>query len=828
MSLGLFRWFPIILFLSSTTFAQSSLGNWENLGPLNFTDRLNDVAYKPGDPDILIAASQGIWRSTDGGAHWSVPPTAPTDAISTPVRFDPANPNNVYVGVPNFVYKSTDSGATWTNLMSPPYFFIQYFKSIFDIAISKANPQHIYITNYQGLIESFDGGLTWSQITPTEGPTTCSSVVLRDDAVTDIVFVVCEVNNGHAIFRNTDAAGSGTWELVLQENGMGPTKLALAPSDQSVIYALSSEGDHNSPYYGVLHALFRSTAGGAPNSWTAMARATSPNKLSANILSDVSSAYAVECGTGATNVIKGSGLRTLAVDPNDPDRVWVGSTNLFRSDDGGVNFGLAGFATFNGTGPKFLPAFSTAIAFHPGFNGGGNTTMVVSTDQGIYRTFDARQTPATGATAPCDPANSSITWSESDNGLVNGFLTNGALLPDGTSYRASSNHGFIGASDASSGVWEVINPNIYPLSLATTDADPNLLYAFGFVGQALALVKSTDGGIHFQDITGPITGIDTYSAIAIDPSNQQIVYVGAQALWRTIDGGITWTKASADTQSNITAIGISSIDPNHLYIGSHSGVASLTTGQTSNSSTTLNFIGTIGSVTSIVLDPRNDNVAYASLDLFSSGSNGAVKTTNRGLTWATIGGFFLPSQVFSLVLDPTNPDWIYAGTQYGLYFSPNAGAFWIAETGIPYVPVSTVTIRNVGGISSLMAFTQGRGVYRIKNPSVPQVATMNRPPRTSRPLPSSADVKPQLESRAVRIAPSPSLVSQEVVPYQSPLAIEPAPASPLFQFGHLDSNSLEDPNCDSTPSPATESKAHTHPDPEHTAASCRTERPSAR
>jgi trimeric autotransporter adhesin len=704
-----------VLLLVGSSISADTLGSWQSLGPTNITDGIASIAYKPDNPNVILAVSQDgrLWRTTDAGAHWSTPDTAPV-SVYTAIRFDPNNPNVVYVGATNLLYKSTDAGATWTYQL----LYMQQFSYFRDFAISKANSNHIYVPTSGALMVSLDGGTTWSATSVVQSGyyQGCTSIALRTDGATDSGFVSC----AGGIYRNTNIAGSGTWELVLTEAGMDATALAIAPSNQDVVYVLSSEGDNTKSYYGGLHALFRSTTGGASGTWTAMVRGSDSNKLNANLLSDVFSATAVECGTGTEDVFQGTGYyMTVAVDPLDANRVWVGSAQLFRSDDGGANFGLAGFRDSGAS--TYLPGYNHELAFHPQYDGSANTTLAVTTVGGNYRTEGARQATATGPMATCNPNNSAIGWSPFNTGLNNAYLSAGVYLSTGTDYLASSSLGLARTSDSAGGTWTVLGTSVIPRVIATTGEDPNLLLALSFRDSHYAVFKSTDGGQSFQDITGPITGIDYYptAGAAIDPTNKQIMYVGGTALWRSLDGGNSWSKASADTGWPITALAVSGVNPNYLLIGNYvGGITRLDSPQTTNASTNLDFTSvrsggvTVNQIT--FASQADDSTAYAAFGDVG-GSNGVSKTSDGGLTWTALGGYgySFPGEVNSIVFDPLLPDYLYIGTRWGVYFSADGGSTWTADSGFPNVSVLSLWLRNISGTRNLVAFTGGLGAYKV-------------------------------------------------------------------------------------------------------------------
>ena len=81
----------------------------------------------------------------------------------------------------------------------------------------------------------------------------------------------------------------------------------------------------------------------------------------------------------------------IAVDPANPDIVWAGGIDLFRSDDGGANWGQASHWWFTrGVDPEYAHADHHTLVFHPGYNGTSNRMMYNGSDGGVYRTDDAR------------------------------------------------------------------------------------------------------------------------------------------------------------------------------------------------------------------------------------------------------------------------------------------------------------------------------------------------------------------------------------------------------------------------------------------------------
>src|SRR5207237_5675 len=136
----------------------------------------------------------------------------------------------------------------------------------------------------------------------------------------------------------------GAWESVLSEPGMGRTTLAIAPSDQNVIYALSVHGAGD-VFDGAVHAVHRSSASGDTGSWVAQVRQTpDSDPIGRVLLSNAGVALSLPgCTLNDPLFWRSQGWydNAIAVDPRDPNRVWAGGIDQFRSDDGGRTWGIA-------------------------------------------------------------------------------------------------------------------------------------------------------------------------------------------------------------------------------------------------------------------------------------------------------------------------------------------------------------------------------------------------------------------------------------------------------------------------------------------------------
>src|SRR5262249_33178437 len=219
--------------------------------------------------------------------------------------------------------------------------------------------------------------------------------VRKGSAAEDVVFAACGNFEQGTVYRNLLADTTNTWSAVLSDTNMGRASLAIAPSDKNTMYALPAEIP-TAPFVHGLHAVFRSADGGG--TWVKRVDNTSPTTLNTLLLSNT--VFGAGCvAPGPQFLNQGWYDNVIAVDPVDPNRVWAGGIDLFRSDDGGANWGLASYLWANPAAPTYAHADQHAIVFHPGYNGTTNKQMLVGNDGGLFVTSDARAATGTGAGA---------------------------------------------------------------------------------------------------------------------------------------------------------------------------------------------------------------------------------------------------------------------------------------------------------------------------------------------------------------------------------------------------------------------------------------------
>ncbi len=680
---------------------------WTSIGPKP-TDfgstyvtagRVNAIAIDPRDNNIVYigAAEGGVWKTTDGGANWKPLTDNEASLASGAIAIDPTNPDTVYVGTgeENFaidsyygagILKSTDGGASWTNIVGP---WVR--TTIGALAISPADSQILLASSRIGIYRSTDGAATWTQVMPGIGTS-----VLFDPTNGNIAYAAIGNVNGSAlngVFRSTD--GGQTWQPIagsgtgaLPTSNVGRIEIAIAPSTPTTLYVGISNSSQSS--FGSLLGIYKTTDSG--NTW---------NNLNApNICANVG-----QCWYDMT----------IRVNPKNPDIVFAfGSLTLARSLNGGGTW-----TSLNQTGPNGVVIH--VDEHYLAFTNDG-TKLYVANDGGVYSTTnitDARPN-----------------WTE-----LNDTLSITQFYPGLSIHPSNSNISYGGAQDngtqqfGGTASWNNVTCGDGGFTAIDT-AIPTIAYA---ACQDIAIRRTTSTGANW---VGSVYGIDQkdstqfISPLVIDPSNSQIIYFGTYRLWQSGDGAGKWLPASPDLsggRSTIKAIAPAPGDPNTVYTGFANGKVFMTGNalKGGNSSWVDRSTGLPGrSVTQITVDPIDPATAYVTFSGFALGvgvTGHVFKTTNGGQNWNDISGSLADIPVDCLQIDPDIPDTLYLGTDAGVMVTTDGGATWSTlGNGLPRVVVTALVLHRKSRI--LRAATHGRSMWDIL---VPLASTSRQPSITS-------------------------------------------------------------------------------------------------
>lgn len=723
-------------------------GAWEQLGPNNVAGRARTILVHPKTPNILYTsgAGGGLWKSTDSGASWqALDDFLPVLAIGA-LAMDPRNPDTLYAGtgdntIASFgvrgsgIYKSTDAGATWRRLESTNNYDFRFVRSII---FSPVDSNRLYVATNKGILTSNDGGESWTLALDRDIPNRgCQHLAIRTDKTTDYVLASCGVpaarttgallnktepgedpNAPAAIFLNKDAASTGSqWNIVLTDPAMGNSSIAIAPSNQNIVYVLASSTQAG-PYKDGLLAVYRSETGGEAGSFVARLRNTDTGsqRVSTMILGNPSAQL---CSNSPAS--QAWFVNVIAVDPLNPDRVFAASVDVFRSEDGGATWGQA--SAWDSEGARFYAhADHHGLVFHPGYNGLDNQTLYAATDGGIFRTDNATLGAVAKTQADiCSRTGIGIVWRDMNRNLATTQFYHGIVYPGGYAIAGGlQDNGTQRGSAGGTNFKRILGGDGGFMAIDSLDA--NRIYASS---QSFAFRRSTDGGSTFQSATNGIRdGSDAFAFIAPlaqDPRDSRTLWTGGRSLWRTTDGAGSWVAASAPiADRSFSSVTVSPHDSKVVYAGTRTGEIyrnddALSSGPGSD---WVMSKARQGWVSSILVDAADPAVVYAVYSSFNRepGDAHLYKSFDRGETWQALDGDQIPdAPFFSIAQHPEDPNTLFLAGDLGLFVSNDGGQTWVREDeSFPAAPTQYLTVRRDGSGSELYAFTYGRGVWRTR------------------------------------------------------------------------------------------------------------------
>lgn len=653
-----------------------STANWQPLGPISWSVLTN--GYSPGLGRInyiyidtahnqtmyLCTPSGGLWRSYDLGNTYHVL----TDHLASigcgAVAVNPLDTNVIYLASgDNFggdsysigVLKSTDYGQTW-NATGLSYTQNQMIR-IFRLILHPQDTSKLLASTSQGIFRSADGGTTWTLVHNLQ-----ARCLIFNPKNPNTVFA-----SHKQLIRSHDFGL--TWvnvtDTIPPPSAVSRTEVAMSPSDTSVVYVLIGGADN-----GFLN-LSRSVNGGK----TFQVRSTSPNILNHS-----------EQGTGTGG--QAFFDLALAVDPINPNIIYTGGINIWKSINGGVTWSIKSHWIFSNQNIPYVHADIHFLGFY-------NGALYAGCDGGIYRTTNGDNVwidlseglkitqvyrLSTSHTQP-----DIIHFGSQDNGSMRRFL-NGSW------------HQAFGA-DGMETVIDYTNPNIVVIS-----------YQNG------GLLLTVDGGHTFTPF---MNGVDQLSGwitpIAIHPTDPQRWLVGRRSLWETNNRGVSWVSKSPADNVAIGALAWSKSGPQIIYFSKGNNLWKSTNGGASWSvvSQTLPF----QNISSIAIHPKNPNHIVITYSSFTANEK-VFQTLNGGATWTNISENLPNLQAWSVIFHEDNPlNAMYLGMGIGVYYRDSTMTQWeLYNQGLPNVPVKELEINYNDNM--LYAATYGRGIWKSELKSV--------------------------------------------------------------------------------------------------------------
>ena len=242
------------------------------------------------------------------------------------------------------------------------------------------------------------------------------------------------------------------------------------------------------------------------------------------------------------------------------------------------------------------------------------------------------------------------------------------------------NPGGVSRSDDRAVNWQNASHGLVSISVATLAIDPitpTRIYA----GTPRGVARSIDGGASWStdmgvsvptNVVSPAIGIGSVNALAIDPATPTTLYAGvnSQGVFKSLDAGINWSLSSTDLLLSVLALAVDPVTPTTIYAGTLGGGVMKSTNSAANWTAINNGLGGELFADDLVLDPTNPNTIYAATDL------GVYRTTNSGAAWYAASTGLSNSSAYGLVIDPQSPATLYLNTTFEIFKTTNSAATW--------------------------------------------------------------------------------------------------------------------------------------------------------
>ncbi|WP_345248579.1 WD40/YVTN/BNR-like repeat-containing protein [Nibrella saemangeumensis] len=690
---------------------------FRSIGPALVSGRVADLAVNPANPSeyYVAVASGGVWKTVNAGTTFT-PVFDDQGSYSIGcVTLDPNNTKVVWVGsgennnqrsvaYGDGVYKSEDGGKSWKNMG------LKQSEHIGSIVVDPNNSDVVYAAAYgplwssggeRGIYKTTDGGKTWKAILTVSEHTGFSELHM-DPRNSNVLYATAHqrqrkvftyIGGGpeSALYKSTD--GGATWNKSMKglPTGidLGRIGLAISPVNPDHLFAIVEAGDNKG-------GLFASTDRG--NSW------------------EKRSSYSTS----------GNYYQRIFCDPKDISRLYSMNVYLQVSDDGGK--------TFRNLGEKNKHVDNHVIWVNP-----ANTRhMLVGCDGGLYESFDGAQNWSFKANLPV----TQFYKVSLDNSLPFYYVYGGTQdnFSLGGPSRTTSLNGIVNSD------WFITNGGD-GFESQVDYTDPNIVYAQSQYGGLVRYDRRTGEQVDIKPVE---PAKDTPyrwnwdAPLLISQHDHKRLYFASDRVFRTNDQGNTWQvispdlsrqvdrnkltvmgrvwsvdavakNQSTDIYGQVTTLAESVVDPNLLYAGTDDGLIHVTTdgGKTWTKVNSVAGVPDRTYVNMIITSAHQKNVAYAAFNNHRDGDFKPYlfKTTDGGKTWKPIQNN-LPDRgtVYCVAEDHKNPNLLFAGTEFGVFFSLDGGARWVQlKGGLPTIAIRDMEIQKRE--NDLVLATFGRGYY---------------------------------------------------------------------------------------------------------------------
>jgi len=663
-----------------------------NLCPHNTGGRIADIAVDSNNPSIwfLAVASGNVWRTNNAGTTWTpVFENYGSYSIGT-VVIDPKDSNIVWLGTGennaqrsvskgDGIYKSVDGGNTWKHMG------LKRSEHIGKILIDPRDSEVVYVASQgsvwapggeRGLYKTIDGGKQWERILNISENTGVSDIIY-DPRHPDILLVSSYQRRRHPGVLVAGGPDGGIWKSIdagqnwtklkggLPGGDLGRIGLAISPQQPDVCYALIAGTADTKGFY-------RSSNLG--ENWT---------KMNSYMVNDAQ--YYME----------------LFPDPHQFDKVYSIQTITQVTEDGGK--------TFTNVNNRNMHVDHHAIVFDPD----NPNHLLIGNDGGLYESWDGCKT-----------------YRFFDNLPLTQFYRVGIDddYPFYNVYGGTQDNATLGGPSQTINRWGIRNSDWYVTTggdgfqTRVDPEDPNIVYSQSQYGYLVRYDKKSKERVRIQPKPG--AGEEPFrwhwnAPLLISPHNKERLYFAAERVFKSEDRGESWNAISDDLSLNRDrnrmkvmdrVWGVDAIFKN-VWTSPMGTIIAMD--ESPIELANINGLPANSYVTDLHTSRTNTNTVFAVFNNHKFGDYKpyVFKSNDAGKTWQAIKGNLSEGEyLWSIYQDHINPDLLFLGAEYGLYFSIDDGKHWHKFTkGIPTIAIRDLEIQKRE--NDLVAASFGRGFY---------------------------------------------------------------------------------------------------------------------